>query len=119
MPETLLTGTIFRNRHKLAGLIGLLCSAIALSDDHSGERSAAPCGSLPHFDRALLLENTSEWSANVSLGDLTGNGNLDVVLAKGRHSPLVSRVLLNDGHGGFSVAHDLGGTAYSRKLNAG
>jgi hypothetical protein len=67
---------------------------------------------LPHFDRTLLLEGTSETSANVSLGDLTGSGNLDIVLAKGRHWPLVSRVLLNDGHGRFPTSHVLGETPY-------
>ena len=63
---------------------------------------------LPHFDRVLLLEATSETSANVSIGDVNGDGNLDIVLAKGRHWPLVDRVLLNDGHGRFPVAHNLG-----------
>jgi FG-GAP-like repeat len=105
---------MFRNRPILACVIALLCSAIAQAGDHARARSDPPCGSLrlPHFDRALLLENTSETSANVSVGELTGNGNLDVVLAKGRHWPLVSRVLLNDGHGRFPIAHDLGGTPY-------
>jgi hypothetical protein len=74
---------------------------------------------LPHFDRVLLLEDTSETSANVSLGDVNGDGNLDIVLAKGRHWPLVDRVLLNDGHGRFPVAHNLGGASdrsYSASL---
>ena len=74
---------------------------------------------LPHFDRALLLESTSETSANVSIDDLNGDGNLDIVLAKGRHWPLVNRVLLNDGHGRFPVAHNLGEAAdrtYSASL---
>jgi hypothetical protein len=74
---------------------------------------------LPHFDRVLLLESTSETSANVSIGDLNGDGNLDIVLAKGRHWPLVDRVLLNDGHGRFPVAHNLGEKAdrtYSASL---
>src|SRR5258706_16239504 len=62
----------------------------------------------PNFDRVLLLEDTSENSANVSIGDLNGDGNLDIVLAKGRHWPLVDRVLFNDGHGRFPGAHDLG-----------
>jgi hypothetical protein len=35
----------------------------------------------PHFDRTLVLENTSETSASVSVGDISGNGNLDIVLA--------------------------------------
>jgi hypothetical protein len=46
------------------------------------------------------------------MGDLAGTGNLDIVLAKGRHWPLVSRVLLNDGHGGFRIAHALGDRPY-------
>ena len=66
---------------------------------------------LPNFTRVLLLEQTSETSANVSIGDLNGDGFPDLVLAKGRHWPLIDRVLLNDGHGGFSSAHDLGDAA--------
>ena len=53
------------------------------------------------FDRVLLLEETSETSANVSVGDVNGDGSLDVMLAKGRHWPLVDQVLLNDGTGKF------------------
>ena len=44
------------------------------------------------------------------MGDLDGDGDLDLVLAKGRHDPLVDRVLLNDGSGGF-VASNLGPAA--------
>ena len=54
-----------------------------------------------HFDRVLLLEETSETSANVGFGDVNGDGSLDVMLAKGRHWPLVDQVLLNDGTGKF------------------
>ncbi|MEP7324830.1 MAG: hypothetical protein ABI836_02680, partial [Gemmatimonadota bacterium] len=36
---------------------------------------------LPSYDRQLLLETTSETSANVSIGDLDGDGHLDLVLA--------------------------------------
>lgn len=73
----------------------------------------------PRFDRELLLETTSETSANVSFGDLNGDGTLDIVLAKGRHWPLVSRVLLGDGKGGIVEAYDLGDIAdrtYSGQL---
>src|SRR4029453_6148754 len=62
------------------------------------------------FTPVINLETTSEDSANVSMGDLDGDGDLDLVLAKGRHNPLLDRVLLNDGKGGF-VASDLGPTA--------
>jgi reactive intermediate/imine deaminase len=74
---------------------------------------------LPRYDRTLLLETTSETSANASFGDLDGDGHLDIVLAKGRHWPLVSRVLLGDGRGGVRAAYDLGPTAektYSARL---
>ena len=101
-----------RDGQKLAALSALLCVVIAQAADHAWAPSDAPCGLLPHFDRVLPLEHTSETSANVSLGDLTGSSNLDVVLAKGRHWPLVSRVLRNDGHGRFPVAHEISGTAY-------
>jgi len=60
------------------------------------------------FNTVVNLETTSEDSANVSMGDLDGDGDLDLVLAKGRHTPLRDRVLLNDGRGSF-VASDPAG----------
>lgn len=71
------------------------------------------------FERTVRLEETSANSANVSVGDLDGDGDLDIVLAKGRHTPLHNRVLLNNGLGEFPVARDLGATAdrsYSTSL---
>jgi hypothetical protein len=73
----------------------------------------------PAFDRVLQLESTSETSANVSIGDVDGDGRLDVVLVKGRHWPLVDRVLLGDGRGHFATGYDLGKAAdrsYSGRL---
>ena len=70
------------------------------------QRTIEP-SSLPTFTRMLLLEETAETSANVSIGDLNGDGFPDLVLAKGRHWPLVDRVLFNDGHGHFRSAHNL------------
>jgi hypothetical protein len=60
------------------------------------------------FTRELLLEESSETSANASVGDLDKDGDLDIVLAKGRHWPLHDRVLLNDGKGRFPEARNLG-----------
>ena len=57
------------------------------------------------FNRVVSLETTSETSANASMGDLDGDGDLDIVLAKGRHDPLIDRVLLNDGQGGFTATN--------------
>jgi hypothetical protein len=62
------------------------------------------------FTTAVPLETTAEDSANVSMGDLDGDGDLDLVLAKGRHTPIRDRVLLNDGTGKFT-ASDLGPVA--------
>ncbi len=70
--------------------------------------SVTPADTFPVFDRVLLLESTSETSANVGIGDLNGDGNLDLVLVKGRHWPLVDRILLGDGAGHFSAGYDLG-----------
>jgi FG-GAP-like repeat len=70
------------------------------------QRAGAP----RRFNTVIALETTSEDSANVSMGDLDGDGDLDLVLAKGRHTPLLDRVLLNDGKGRFA-ASDLGPTA--------
>lgn len=69
------------------------------------------------YTSEVRLEETSETSANASVGDLDGDGDLDIVLAKGRHWPLLDRVLLNDGKGKF-VTKDLG-TAPDRTYSAG
>jgi hypothetical protein len=99
---------------RLVGLIALGSAALAQAHGDPPASAATGCGAprYPHFDRSLVLERTAATSANVSLGDLDGDGTLDIVLAKGRHWPLVSRVLLNDGHGRFPVAHDLGSRPY-------
>ena len=70
----------------------------------------AAAGAPRHFNTVVNLETTSEESANVSVGDLDSDGDLDLVLAKGRHTPLLDRVLLNNGKGAF-VASDLGPAA--------
>lgn len=61
------------------------------------------------FDRQVALEDSAATSANVSVGDVNGDGHQDIVLVKGRHWPLEDPVLLGDGQGGFQPAYSLGG----------
>jgi hypothetical protein len=81
--------------------------------------SATNAAVRPGYSFGIDLENDAATSANVAVGDLNGDGYLDVVLAKGRHWPLVDRVLLGDGKGGFPTAYNLSPTAdrtYSGRL---
>lgn len=63
------------------------------------------------FDRALPLEDSAATSAGVSVGDVDGDGHLDVLLVKGRHWPLEDPVLLGDGAGAFEPPYPLSGPA--------
>jgi len=49
--------------------------------------------------RIVPLESASETSSNASIGDLNADGHLDVVLSKGRHWRVASRVFFGDGKG--------------------
>src|SRR5687767_12043950 len=84
----------------------LLVFSVSLACDGDPEGRAISPAILPSFERVLLLEDSADESANVSVGDLNGDMHLDLVVAKGRHSPRVDKVFINDGHGRF-VAHDL------------
>lgn len=89
--------------------LSIVCAVLlAGRAQDSRPRDGVSADTLPAFDRALYLEPKGETSANVSAGDLNGDGHLDLVLAKGRHWPLVDRVLLGDGTGRFRSAYDLG-----------
>jgi hypothetical protein len=100
-----------------AGLL-FLSTSMALQHTPVGQPVTTPGGGAPHniglpqFSRVLLLEKAADTSANVSIGDLNGDGNLDIVLVKGRHWPGMSRVLLGDGRGHFPTAYDLGEAKY-------
>lgn len=61
----------------------------------------------PNFNDSLLLEEKPDTTANISFGDFDGDGHLDILLVKGRHWPIVDRVLFGDGKGGIRYAHNL------------
>lgn len=56
---------------------------------------------LPTFE-LVPLETVSETSSNASIGDLNGDGHLDIVLVKGRHWQLTTRVFFGDSKGHFT-----------------
>ncbi|MEL6820381.1 MAG: FG-GAP-like repeat-containing protein, partial [Calditrichota bacterium] len=94
-------------------LILLLSSADAQEIDKLNQNR------LPTFEDTLRLEGTAERSANVAFGDLNSDGNLDIVLAKGRHWPLVNQVFLGNGRGNYLENYGLDITAnrsYSASL---
>ena len=56
---------------------------------------------VPAFE-IVPLETVSETSSNASIGDLNGDGKPDIVLVKGRHWQLTTKVFLGDGKGHFA-----------------
>ncbi|MFT3703144.1 MAG: VCBS repeat-containing protein [Agriterribacter sp.] len=64
-----------------------------------------------NYDHSLLLEATTDTTANVSFGDFNGDGHLDMLLVKGRHWPIIDKVLLGDGKGNIQKAYNLGSIA--------
>jgi hypothetical protein len=69
-------------------------------------------GGLREFE-IVPLETASEKSSNVSIGDLNGDGHPDIVLVKGRHWQLTSRIFFGDGKGHFSPGPELPSKAKS------
>jgi VCBS repeat protein len=92
---------------KLFAITALLTLAVSTGfrtgEPHSGAavKTSETPGPLRSFE-IVPLETVSETTANVSIGDLNGDGYLDLVLAKGRHWLLASIVLFGDGRGHFT-----------------
>ena len=83
-----------------------MCVLLALSCARSPRVTPSPS-----FSSAILLEQNADETGNVSIGDLDRDGNLDILLVKGRHSPRVDRVLFGDGRGGFPRTRDVSAVA--------
>jgi FG-GAP-like repeat len=61
---------------------------------------------VPAFD-IVPLETVSETSSNASIGDLNGDGYPDIVLVKGRHWQLTTKIFFGDGKGRFIAGPSL------------
>jgi len=47
-------------------------------------------------------------TASLDLGDIDGDGDIDIVVANGRHWPAQNQVFFNNGKGIFTVSKNLG-----------
>ena len=66
-----------------------------------------------------VLGTRTDRSAGVALGDVDGDGDLDAIVANGRHWAQENEVFLNNGAGTFTVAHPLSlrrSTSYAAPL---
>ncbi len=66
--------------------------------DARQEKNRKYTQNLPDFESTLLLEENPDTTANASFGDFDGDGHLDILLVKGRHWPIIDRVLLGEYH---------------------
>lgn len=66
---------------------------------------------LPNYSKTLVLDSKVDTTANVSLADFDGDGHLDILLVKGRHWPIIDRILLGNGNGTIRKVYNLGNIA--------
>lgn len=79
----------------------MLCLHDRLPLPGAAQARAPRTGALRSF-QIVPLEAVSETSSNASIGDLNGDGHLDLLLVKGRHWQVTSRVFFGDGKGNFT-----------------
>ena len=100
MRRTVLYCGLFLAAFAAARFLVFQVTPLASLSTHSEEESFK-AGGLRSFE-IVPLETVSETSANASIGDLNGDGHLDIVLVKGRHWQVPSRIFFGDGKGHFA-----------------
>ena len=60
------------------------------------------------YDQHRTLGTRTDRSAGLSIGDVDGDGDIDSVIANGRHWAEQNELFLNNGEGYFLVARDVG-----------
>lgn len=100
MNRDLLSCALFVGPLAAAGFVLFHAGAAAT---RSGQTDAGSfkAGGLRSFE-IVPLETVSETSSNASIGDLNGDGHLDIVLVKGRHWQVTSKIFFGDGKGHFT-----------------
>jgi hypothetical protein len=98
--RTLLYGAFVVVASVAAGFVVLNAPTLATPSSQSKE-STFKAGGLRSFE-IVPLETVSETSSNASIGDLNGDGHPDIVLVKGRHWQVTSKVFFGDGKGHFT-----------------
>jgi hypothetical protein len=100
MRRSLLYCGLFLAAFATARFVVFQVTPLASLSTHSNEESFK-AGGLRSFE-IVPLETVSETSANASIGDLNGDGHPDIVLVKGRHWQVPSRIFFGDGRGHFT-----------------
>lgn len=83
-----------------AGFVVSRTDTVATPRDQS-TAALVKAGGLRSFD-IMPLETVSETSSNASIGDLNGDRHPDIVLVKGRHWQVTSRLFFGDGKEHFT-----------------
>ena len=68
---------------------------------------------------SLELGYGKDRTSSISSGDIDNDGDIDLIIANGRHWPGQNKILLNNGIGRFTVEKDLGSdrmTSYAAEL---